>query len=79
MATILSSGRPERLVLLQRLASYAVKGDCALCCTVPVNESLLSHFERPLRPTLQLGVTVRDAMALEASCRAQSEALSYSM
>ena len=79
VATILSSGRPERLVLPQRLASYAVKGDCALGRAVPVNESLLSHFERPLRPTLQLGVTGRDAMALEASCHAQSEALSYSM
>ena len=56
-----------------------VKGDFALGRAVPVNESLLSHFERPLRPTLQLGVTVRDAIALEASCRAQSEALSYSM
>ena len=79
MASILSSGSPERLVLPQRLASYAVKGDCALGRAVPVNESLLSHFERPLHPTLQLGVAVRDAMALEASCRAQSEALSYSM
>ena len=79
VASILSSGRPERLVLPQRLASYAVKGDCALGRAVPVNESLFSHFERPLRPTLQLGVTVRDAMALEASCHAQSEALSYSM
>ena len=79
VAAILSSGRPERLVLPQRLGSYAVKGDCALGRAVPVNESLLSHFERPLRPTLQMGVTVRDAMALEASCRAQLEALSYSM
>ena len=79
MAAILSSGRPERLVLPQRLGSYAVKGDCALGRAVPVNESLFSHFEHPLRPTLQMGVTVRDAMALEASCRAQSEVLSYSM
>ena len=71
--------RPERLLLPQRLASYAVRGDCSLGRTVPVNESLLSHFERPLRTNLQMGITVRDAMALEASCRAQSEALSYSM
>ena len=79
VAAILFSGRPERLVLPQRLGSYVVKGDCALGRAVPVNESLLSHFERPLRPTLQMGVTVHDAMALEASCRAQSEALSFSM
>ena len=79
VAALLASGRPERLLLPQRLASYAVRGDCSLGRAVPVNESLLSHFEQPLRTNLQMGVTVRDAMALEASCRAQSEALSYSM
>ena len=79
MASILSSGRSERILLPQRLSTYAVKGDCALGRAVPVNESLLSHFERPLRPNLQLGITIRDAMALEASSRAQSEALSYAM
>ena len=79
VASLLASSHPERLFLPQRLGSYAVRGDCSLGRTVPLNESLLSHFERPLRPTLQMGVTVRDAMALEASCRAQSEALSYSM
>ena len=79
VAALLASGRPERLILPQRLGSYAVRGDCCLGRAVPLNKSLLSHFERPLRPTLQMGVTVRDAMALEASCRAQSEALSYSM
>ena len=79
VASILSSGRPERIVLPQRLSSYAVKSDCALGHAVPVNESLLSHFERRLCPNLQLGITIRDAMALEASSRAQSEALSYAM
>ena len=79
MAALLASGPPERLLLPQRLASYAVRGDCSLGRAVPVNELLLSHFERPLRTNLQMGVTVRDAMTLEASCRAQSEALSYSM
>ena len=79
MASILSSGRSERILLPQRLSTYAVKGDCALGRAVPVNESLLSHFERPLRPNLQLGITIRDAMALEVSSRAQSEALSYAM
>ena len=79
VASILSLGRPERIVLPQRLSSYAVKGDCALGRAVPVNESLLSHFERPLRPNLLLSITIRDAMALEASSRAQSEALSYAM
>ena len=79
VAALLASGRPDRLILPQHLGSYAVRGDCSLGRAVPLNESLLSHFERPLRPTLQMGVTVRDAMALGASCRAQTEALSYSM
>ena len=79
VAALLTSGCPERLLLPQRLASYVVRSDCSLGRVVPVNESLLSHFERPLRMNLQMGVTVRDAMALEASCRAQSESLSYSM
>ena len=39
----------------------------------------MAHFDCPLRPNLQLGITVCEAMALEASFRAQSEALSYSM
>ena len=79
MASSLSSGLPERVVLPQRLASYAVKSDCALGRAVPLNESLLSHFERPLCTNLHLGITVRVAMALEVSGRAQSEGLSYAM
>ena len=54
VASILSFGCPERLVLPQRLTSYAVKGDYAVGRAVPVNESLLSHFECPLCPNLQL-------------------------
>ena len=70
VASILSSSCPEHIILPQRLTTYAVKGDCSLSRAVPVNESLLSHFERPLRPNLQLGITIRDAMALEASSHA---------
>ena len=64
-------------MLPQLLATYAVRGDCATGRAVPVNESLLAHFDRPLCPSLQLGLTVHDAMSLEASFCAQSEALSY--
>ena len=39
----------------------------------------LAHFDRPLRPTLQLGHSVRDAMSLESSFRGQSETLSYAL
>ena len=79
VAALLAAGRPERLLLPQRLASYAVRGDCSLGRAVPVNDSLLAHFDRPLRTNLKMGVTIRDAMTLEASFRAQSEALSYSL
>ena len=56
VAALLASGCPERLLLPQRLASYAVRGDCSLGLAVPVNESLLSNFERPLRSNLQRGL-----------------------
>ena len=66
-------------MLPQRLATYAVRRECASGRAVPVNRSLLAHFERLLRPLLQLGLTVRDAMALEVSFLTQLEALPYSM
>ena len=59
-----------RIVFLpSRHLSYAVHGDHAGAKAVPVNESLLAHFERPLRPNLLVGLSVRDAMALESSFR----------
>ena len=42
-------GRPERLLLPQCLASYAVRGVCSLGRAVPVIEFLLSHFARIYR------------------------------
>ena len=41
--------------------------------------SLLAHFERPLRPNLLVGLSVRDAMVLEALFRGLSETLSYAL
>ena len=49
MAAALSSGRSDRVFLPSRHLSYAVRGDHAGAKAVPVNESLLAHFERPLR------------------------------
>ena len=46
---------------------------------MPVNESLLVHFDKTLRPSLLVGLSVLDTMAFEASFRAWSEALSYSI
>ena len=79
VAGLLASGCPEHLMLPQRLATYTIRGECASGRAVPVNESLLAHFKRPLRPSSHLVLMVRDAMDLEASFCAQSEALSYSM
>ena len=45
VTALLASCRPERLLLPLLLGSYAVRGDCSLGRAVPVNESLLSHFE----------------------------------
>ena len=79
MAAALSSGRSDRVFLLSRHLSYVVRGDHAGAKAVPVNESSLAHFERPLRPNLLGGLSVRDAMALESSFRGQSETLSYAL
>ena len=78
MAAFLSSGCSDRVFLPSHL-SYAVNGDRAGAKAVPVNESLLAHFERPLRPNLLVGLSVRDAMALESSFRGQSETLLYAL
>ena len=79
MASSLSSGRSDRVFIPFRRPTYAVRGDHAGARAVPVNESLLAHFDCPLRPTLQLGLSVRDAMSLESSFRGQSETLSYAL
>ena len=79
LAAWLAAGRSDRAFLPARHSTYAVRGPHATSHAVPVNKSLMSHFERPLRPSLQVGLTVRDLMTLEHSFRAQSESLSYAM
>ena len=79
LAAWIAAGRSDRAFLPSRHSTYAVWGPHAADCAVPVNESLLSHYDRPLRPSLQVGLTVRDLMSLEHSFRAQSESLSYTM
>ena len=74
----MASGRSNRY-LPPRHISYVVHGEHASGKAVPINESLLAHFDKPLRPSLLVGLAVCDSMALEASFCAQSEALSYSM
>ena len=79
LASLLASGRPDSSLLPQRLSQYAVHGDFVSSAAVPVNPSLLSMFERSLRPSLQLGISLREAVLMESSSRFHSEALSHSM
>ena len=79
LASLLASGHAESGLLPPRSSQYAVQGEHALSYAVPVNPSLLSMFERPIRPSLQLGRTVLEAATLEASCQSLSEALSLAM
>ena len=79
MASWLATGRSDRLFIPLRHTAYAVHGPHSSGHAVPVNDSLLAHYDKPLRPSLQVGLTVRDIMALECSFRAQSESLSYAM
>ena len=75
----MASGRPDSSLLPQRLSQYAVHGDFASSAAVPVNPSLFSMFERSLRPSLQLGISLREAGLMASSSRFHSEALSHSM
>ena len=59
--------------------TYTVRGPHANSRAVPVNESLMFRFEHPLRPSLQVGLTVCDLMTLEHSFHTQSESLSHAM
>ena len=79
LASLLAGGRAESSLLPPRSTQYAVRGDHALGSAVPVIPSLLSMFEHLLRPSLQLGLTFREAAVLESSCRSLSEALSHAM
>ena len=77
LASLSASGRPDSSLLLQRMSQYAVHGDFASSSAVPVNPSLLSMFERSLRSSLQLGISLREAALMESSSRFHSEALSF--
>ena len=79
ISSLLASGRLESSLLPPRNARYSVGGGSSLGSAAPVNPSLLVMFERPLRPSLHLGLTVREAALLGSSSRALSESLSHSM
>ena len=79
IVNLLASGRPESSLLPPRQTQYSVGGGSSLGSAAPVNPSLLAMFERPLRPSLHLGLTVREATLLESSSRALSESQSHAM
>ena len=72
LASFLASSRPDFAFLPSRSSQYAVRGEFAQDSAAAVNPSLLALFERLLRPTLQLGLTIREAAALEVSFWAHS-------
>ena len=77
--SLLASGRPKSALLPPRQSQYSVGSASSLGSAAPVNPSLLAMFERPLRPSLHLGLTLREASLLESSSRALSEAQSHAM
>ena len=77
--SLLASGRPESSLLPPRQSQYSVGSSSSLGSAAPVNPSLLAMFERPLRPSLHLGLTLREASLLESSSRALSETQSHVM
>ena len=81
MASFLATGRGDFSFLPPWNSSYGVHGhgEFESGQAVPVNPSLLSLFERQLKPSLLVGLSIREAAALEASMCAQSETLSHSM
>ena len=79
LASFLSSSRSDFSFLPPRNSAYTVKGEFASGQAVPVNPSLLALYDRQLKPSYHVGLTVREAAALESSPHAQSEALSHAM
>ena len=79
IVSLLASGRPESSLLPPRQTQYSVGSSASLGSAAPVNPSLLAMFDRPLRPSLHLGLTLREAALLESSSRALSESQSHAM
>ena len=73
IVSLLASGRPESSLLSPRQTQCSVGSSASLGSAPPVNPSLQAMFERPLRPSLHLGLTLREAALLESSSRALSE------
>ena len=79
LASFVTFGLGDFLFLPSWSSTYAVHGDFALGGAAPVNPSLLSLFERRLKLSNHVGMSISEAAALQASLRSQSEALSHLM
>ena len=79
LASFLASGRAHLQFLLGRSPQFAVHGDFALPGASELNPSFLALLDRPLRPHLHVGLSLKEAAALEASSRFHLEALSHSL
>ena len=79
LASFRASGKSSFFFLPSRSPFYAVRGEFAQGCASQINPSLLSLFVCQLRPNLQLGLSIREAAALESSFCAHSESLSHLM
>ena len=77
--SLLASDHPESDLLPPRQSQYSVGSGSSLGSAALVNPSLLPMFERPVRPSLHLGLTLREASLLESSSRALSEAQSHAI
>ena len=63
----MASDHSDLSFLPPRHSSYAIHGDFALGHAASVNPSLLSLFERHLKPSHHVGMSIREASALEGS------------
>ena len=79
LASFLAAGRSDFSFFPSRVTAYGVRDPVFSGQALPVNSSLLSLFERQLKPSYHLGLSVKEAEAFEASLRAQTETLSHSL
>ena len=79
LPSFLASGRALSYLLPGRSSQFAVHGEGALSGAAELNPSFAALIDRPLRPSLHVGMSIKEAAACEASLRFQSEALSHAM
>ena len=72
LASVLASGRADASILPQHVSQYLVRGEFASGSAVPINPSLASMFERSLRLSLHLGISLHESALMESSRRFHS-------